>query len=565
VIPREVIEEIKEKVDIVEVISEYVNLTRVGSSYRALCPFHSETNPSFYVHPGLKIYHCFGCGASGDVIKFLQEMEGISFQEALERLAKRAGIDLSLYRTEGTSEYGKYICLYEETWKRYVKELEKSKEAKDYLKSRGFSEEDIAKFGFGYVPKRSSISIEVAEGMNIIPEELVRYGIALKKGDRFVDRFEGRIVVPIKNDSGHIVAFGGRALGNEEPKYLNSPETRYFSKKKILFLFDEAKKVAKEVGFFVITEGYFDALAFRRDGIPTAVAVLGASLSREAILKLSAYSKNVILCFDNDRAGFRATLKSLEDLLEYEFNVLVATPSPYKDPDELFQKEGEGSLKKMLKNSRSFEYFLVTAGEVFFDKNSPAGVRSYLSFLKGWVQRMRKKGYLKHVENLVKEASASLQIPENQILNFFESEKSNTMLVHGSRSSKVYDEGRGLAYLFLTYEDLRGKILELDLEVLEDENAKEFFKRVSSDEDLSEAIENFPKELKDWVFETIESIPPPKDPEKFLADLSEKLKIRRIERRIAEIDEMIKKVSNDEERRLLLSMKLDLLRKIKRR
>lgn len=248
-IPREVIEEIKEKVDIVEVISEYVNLTRVGSSYRALCPFHSETNPSFYVHPGLKIYHCFGCGASGDVIKFLQEMEGISFQEALERLAKRAGIDLSLYRTEGTSEYGKYIRLYEETWKRYVKELEKSKEAKDYLKSRGFSEEDIAKFGFGYVPKRSSISIEVAEGMNITPEELVRYGIALKKGDRFVDRFEERIVVPIKNDSGHIVAFGGRALGNEEPKYLNSPETRYFSKKKILFLFDEAKKVAKEVGF----------------------------------------------------------------------------------------------------------------------------------------------------------------------------------------------------------------------------------------------------------------------------------------------------------------------------
>jgi DNA primase len=550
VIPREVIEEIKEKVDIVEVISEYVNLTRVGSSYRALCPFHSETNPSFYVHPGLKIYHCFGCGASGDVIKFLQEMEGISFQEALERLAKRAGIDLSLYRTEGTSEYGKYIRLYEETWKRYVKELEKSKEAK---------------FGFGYVPKRSSISIEVAEGMNITPEELVRYGIALKKGDRFVDRFEGRIVVPIKNDSGHIVAFGGRALGNEEPKYLNSPETRYFSKKKTLFLFDEAKKVAKEVGFFVITEGYFDALAFRKDGIPTAVAVLGASLSREAILKLSAYSKNVILCFDNDKAGFRATLKSLEDLLDYEFNVLVATPSPYKDPDELFQKEGEGSLKKMLKNSRSFEYFLVTAGEVFFDRNSPAGVRSYLSFLKGWVQKMRRKGYLKHIENLVNEVSSSLQIPENQILNFFESDRSNTMPVHETKSSKVYDEGRGLAYLFLNYEDLREKILELDLEVLEDKNAREFFKRVSLGEDLNKVIENFPKELKDWIFETIESIPPPKDPEKFLSDLSEKLKIRRIERRIAEIDDMIKKASNDEERRLLLSMKVDLLRKIKRR
>ena len=143
VIPREVIEEIKEKVDIVEVVSEYVNLTRVGSSYRALCPFHAETNPSFYVHPGLKIYHCFGCGASGDVIKFIQEMEGITFQEALERLARRAGVDLSAYRSTGSSDYAKYVHLYERVWKRYVDELKRSHQAKEYLLSRGFTEEEM--------------------------------------------------------------------------------------------------------------------------------------------------------------------------------------------------------------------------------------------------------------------------------------------------------------------------------------------------------------------------------------------------------------------------------------
>lgn len=564
-IPREVIEEIKEKVDIVEVVSEYVNLTRVGSSYRALCPFHAETNPSFYVHPGLKIYHCFGCGASGDVIKFIQEMEGITFQEALERLARRAGVDLSAYRSTGSSDYTRYVHLYERVWKRYVDELKRSHRAKEYLLSRGFTEEEMENYGFGYVPEGSEIAVEVGKELNLREDEVVKYGLVLKKGNRLVDRFEGRLIVPIKNDRGQIVAFGGRLLGDGEPKYLNSPDTRYFSKRKTLFLFDEAKKVAKDVGFFVVTEGYFDALAFRRDGIPTAVAVLGASLSREAILKISAYSKNVILCFDNDRAGLRATLKSLEDLLEYEFNVLIATPDPYKDPDELFQKEGRGSLKDMLKKSVSFEYFLTKAGEVFFDKGSPAGMRSYLSFLKRWVQRMRRKGYLKNIDNLVKEVSSSTQIPENQILNFFESDRSNNVPVQEVKVQKVYDEGKGLAYLFLNYENFRERILELDLDVLEDHNAKEFFKRVSSIENINEAIETLPKEMKDWIFRVLEEVPPPKDPEKFFCDLSERLKIRQLKKRLEEIEKLIKQSVDEEEKRILLNMKLDLLRKIKGR
>ncbi|WP_296904817.1 DNA primase, partial [Thermotoga sp.] len=564
-IPREVIEEIKEKVDIVEVVSEYVNLTKVGSSYRALCPFHAETSPSFYVHPGLKIYHCFGCGASGDVIKFLQEMEGISFQEALERLAKRAGVDLSAYKLTGSSEYTRYVQLYEEVWRRYTTELKKSDRAKKYLLSRGFAEGEIESFGFGYAPEDSRISIEIGKRLNLKEDEVIRYGLALKRGSRLIDRFEGRLIVPIKNDRGHIVALGGRLLGDGEPKYLNSPDTRYFSKRKTLFLFDEAKKVAKDVGFFVVTEGYFDALAFRRDGIPTAVAVLGANLSREAILKLSAHSRNVILCFDNDRAGLKATLKSLEDLLEYEFNVLIATSDPYKDPDELFRKKGKGSLKKMLKESVSFEYFLMKAGEVFFDKNSPTGVKSYLSFLRKWVQKMRRKGYLKHVDNLVKEVSSSTQIPESQILNFFESDRSNNMLAQEVKPSKIYDEGKGLVYLFLNYEDFRRRILELDLNVLEDRNAREFFEKVASIGNLNEATESLPKEVKDWIFKVLEEVPPPKNPEKFFQDLSEKLKVRQLKKRLGEIEKMIKQSTSEEERRILLNMKVDLLRKIKRR
>ncbi|PLV60181.1 DNA primase [Thermotoga sp. KOL6] len=563
-IPREVIEEIKEKVDIVEVISEYVNLTRVGSSYRALCPFHAETNPSFYVHPGLKIYHCFGCGASGDVIKFLQEMEGISFQEALERLAKRVGIDISVYKERGPSDYVKYVRLYEEVWKRYVNELERSEKAKEYLKSRGYTLNELKEIGFGYVPRGSKIALEVAKRMGLGEEETVKYGLTLRKGNQLIDRFEGRLVIPIRNDSGHIVAFGGRILGDGDPKYLNSPDTKYFSKRKVLFLFDEAKKHAKEVGFFVITEGYFDALAFKRDGVPTVVAVLGSNLSREAISKLSAYSKNVILCFDNDKTGFKATLSSLESLLEYEFNVLVASPEPYKDPDELFSREGKGSLKNMLKNSVVFEYFLVKAGDVLFDRNSSTGVKAYLLFLKKWIQKMRRKGYLKNVDNLIKEVSSLLQIPESQLLNFFESDRSNNMLVHEKRISKVYGEEEALVYLFLNYEDLREKILSLDLEVLEG-NAKDFFEKIMGGEDPNDVVESFPKEMKDWIFKILEEIPPPKDPEKFLGDISEKLKNRRLEKRLMEIDERIKRSPSEEEKRILLSMKMDLLRKMKRR
>jgi len=561
-IPREVIDEIKNRVDIVEVVSEYVNLAKVGSYYRALCPFHAETTPSFYVHPSLKIYHCFGCGASGDIIKFVQEMEGLSFQEALEKLAKRAGIDLSVYRSSKPSEYRRYVEYHDQVWKEYVRNIERSPEAKGYLIDRGFTEEEIREFGFGYATIGSKTALEVAKKMGLSEVEAMEYGLLVKKGDHFVDRFEGRVVIPVRNDSGHIVAFGGRLLGEGEPKYLNSPDTKYFSKRKVIFLFHDAKKLAKEVGFFVLTEGYFDAIAFRRAGVPTSVAVLGTNLSREAILKLSAYSKNVILCFDNDAAGVRATLKTLEDLLEHEFNVLVASVDPYKDPDEFLQKEGREALKSRLKNSKPFEIFLVDRARDLFDLRVSSGVRNYLLFLKKWAQKMKEKGYLKNLENLVKETSRVLSTTESDILNFFSTEKSKELLVK-RETKKVFDVGEALVFLFINYEHLRETILSLDLSVLEGK-ARDFFDLVSKDKAIDEVMVEAPKSLKDWIFSVLEKIPPPKDVEKFMSDVLHRLDVVRTEKRIKEIEKMMENAT-EEERRVLIQIRVDLLKKVRRR
>lgn len=561
-IPREVIDEIKNRVDIVEVVSEYVNLAKVGSYYRALCPFHTETTPSFYVHPGLKIYHCFGCGASGDVIKFVQEMEGLSFQEALEKLAKRAGVDLSVHKSSRPSEYGRYVEYHNLVWKEYVKNVERFQEAKRYLVDRGFTEEEIKEFGFGYAPLGSKTALEVAEKMGLSEEELTEFGLLVKKGNEFVDRFEGRLIIPVKNDSGHVVAFGGRLLGEGEPKYLNSPDTKYFSKRKVMFLFYDAKKWAKEVGFFVLTEGYFDAIAFRRAGVPTSVAVLGTNLSREAILKLSAYSKNVILCFDNDAAGVRATLKTLEDLLEHEFNVLVASVAPYKDPDELLQKEGREALKSRLKDSRPFEIFLVDRARDLFDLKVSSGVRNYLLFLKKWAQKMREKGYLKNFENMVREASRVLSTTESDVLNFFSSEKSKEVLVK-REVKKIFDVGEALAFLFINYEHFRERILSLDLSVLDGE-AKNFFDFVSKDKTVDEVMVEAPKNLRDWIFSVLERIPPPKDVEKFFNDVLHRLDMLRTEKRIKEIEKMMESAT-EEEKRVLMQVRMDLLRKVRGR
>ena len=527
-ISKETVQLIKEKVDIVQVISQYVSLQKSGSGYKGLCPFHSEKTPSFHVNPVLKFYHCFGCGASGDVIKFVQEIEHLSFRDAVMRLARQVGIDIPISTVK--SDFTIYTTYLSKVHAKYISQLNKSKEATAYLKARGFTNQQIDNFELGYCPERSTIAVETAREMTLPLRKAASFGLIKQTNGKYVDRFSNRIIIPIRNDSENLVAFGARTLGYEEPKYLNSPETRYFSKGSMLFLFHTAKKVAKKLDFIVLTEGYFDALAFHRAGITNAVAILGTALTPEHVAKISSSTKNVILCFDSDDAGERATIRALELLVKQRFNVAIANLTE-DDPDSLYQKRGPSSLKESLKTALQYEKYIVSVVSRKHDLSVSAGVEEFLAALKPWAQLLLSQRRFERYNRFIESVSATTNLSAAQIDEFFRSRKLRTIskVEHHKRYLPSGEEY--LVYLYLTHEDMRNEIHNVDKSLLS-ERSQLFFEKMRESRDQIDALD---EELKVWALKILEAIPPG-DPVKILNDVKKQLQRKSLERRISEID-----------------------------
>lgn len=549
-VSKEIIERIKREVDIVQVVSQYVSLQKVGSSYRGLCPFHSEKTPSFHVNPTLKLYHCFGCGASGDVIKFVQEIEHISFYDALKKLGQMVNIQVDFDTKQSAKE--KYIDFLNKVHAEYRKQLMQNKEAMKYLFDRGFKQEEIEQYEFGYCPAGSKLTLKVASELSIPLSKVFQYGVVKTVAREYLDLFEGRIVIPIKDDLGRTIAFGGRSIDNREPKYLNSPETEYFSKRSTFFLLDKAKKAIKGVDFAVITEGYFDAIAFHRAGITNAVAVLGTNLSKEHLVKLGALSRNVILCFDADEAGQRATLKSLKTLIDMSFDVAVALFSQ-KDPDEVFKTEGADALKRALKKAVSFEEYIVEFYSKFFDLSSPAGSEKFLNQLKVWVQSLLNTQRIQRYENLLKVISTKVKLSVSQLTEYY-----RTQEFQKEQTSKITlpNDEDYLIYLYITQEELRNELSKIDKSVMS-EKARKVLELLESGTDISEQDE----EIKKYIFDLLSKIPPG-DSLKMLEDIKKRFARKAIEKRLSQIDGKLANCKNDEERAELLKERLNLIRTI---
>ncbi|MCD6102714.1 MAG: DNA primase [Thermotogaceae bacterium] len=527
-ISKETVQLIKEKADIVQVISQYVSLQKSGSGYKGLCPFHSEKTPSFHVNPVLKFYHCFGCGASGDVIKFVQEIEHLSFRDAVMRLARQVGIDIPISTVK--SDFTIYTTYLSKVHAKYISQLNKSKEATAYLKARGFTNQQIDNFELGYCPERSTIAVETAREMTLPLRKAASFGLIKQTNGKYFDRFSNRIIIPIRNDSENLVAFGARTLGYEEPKYLNSPETRYFSKGSMLFLFHTAKKVAKKLDFIVLTEGYFDALAFHRAGITNAVAILGTALTPEHVAKISSSTKNVILCFDSDDAGERATIRALELLVKQRFNVAIANLTE-DDPDSLYQKRGPSSLKESLKTALQYEKYIVSVVSRKHDLSVSAGVEEFLAALKPWAQLLLSQRRFERYNRFIESVSATTNLSAAQIDEFFRSRKLRTIskVEHHKRYLPSGEEY--LVYLYLTHEDMRNEIHNVDKSLLS-ERSQLFFEKMRESRDQ---IDDLDEELKVWALKILEAIPPG-DPVKILNDVKKQLQRKSLERRISEID-----------------------------
>lgn len=355
----EVIEEVRSRNDIVDVIGSYVNLKKKGSSYSACCPFHHEKTPSFHVSREKQMYHCFGCGVGGNVYTFLMEHESFSFPEAVEALAERAGVKLpeqsmtpEAKRQADIRTRIKDMNKLAAGYFHYLLKSEHGTLAMKYLKKRGLTDETITKFGLGFSDKYSDDLYKYLQRKGCKDEELKDSGlIKFDEKHGASDRFWNRVMYPIIDVNNRVIGFGGRVMGDAKPKYINTQDTPVFDKSRNLYGLNLAKK-SKRPGI-IFCEGYMDVISMHQAGFDNAVASLGTALTVGQVNLVKRYTDRVYLAYDSDEAGTKAALRALEILREFEMPARVISLKPYKDPDELIQAEGTGEFERRIDQAQS--------------------------------------------------------------------------------------------------------------------------------------------------------------------------------------------------------------------
>lgn len=369
------VEQIKERLNIVDVVSSYVKLEKSGIHFRARCPFHNEKTPSFFVSPERNNYHCFGCGKGGDIFSFVQEIEGLTFPETIKVLADKAGIVLSKYEKQQEDDDSVLYKALSLSAKYFEAVLKKFPSGVEYLKARGITDETIANFAVGYAPDgwRNLSSFLTSRG---IPEEVQeRAGLVIKSERGHYDRFRGRIMFPICNATGKVVGFSGRIFPEklDEPmsaKYVNSPETKVYNKSRILFGYDKAKRAIAKTGRAIIVEGQMDLLMAHQSGSVETVAVSGTALTSYHLSLIKRFTEKVIFAFDADEAGFKASERGVLTSLDSGMDVLVARLPKGQDPADLI-KENSENWKKYTDNAKHFiEVYLGVLKESYTDERT---------------------------------------------------------------------------------------------------------------------------------------------------------------------------------------------------
>ncbi|ADL07693.1 DNA primase [Thermosediminibacter oceani] len=417
--PEELIREVQNRADIVEIVSDYVSLKKRGENYVGLCPFHSEKTPSFTISPKKQLFYCFGCGTGGNIFSFLMKKENWTFPEAVRWLAERVGVRLP---EEGT--WGKVSEAFKQ--KREILEINRlaaeffhqnliktaeGKRAREYLANRGITSETVEKFFLGYAPPRWDGLIRFMRSKGVRDDSLLKAGLVIPRSDGkgYYDRFRDRVIFPIKDITGNTVGFGGRILGEGEPKYLNSPETTVFTKREQLYGLPMIKKGGSNL---ILVEGYMDCISLHQNGFTQTVASLGTSLTEQQAKILKRYSEEVIIAYDADTAGQSATLRGIEILVKEGLKVRVLSLPEGKDPDEFIRTRGKDAFAEQLSSARNFvDYKLDLAGRGLDLKTRDGKIKfikNAISVLAGIENRVERELY-------VQKLSEELNIPRQAL------------------------------------------------------------------------------------------------------------------------------------------------------
>ncbi len=392
-IPQTFIQELLSRADVVEIVGRYVQLKKGGANFMGLCPFHGEKSPSFSVSPSKQFYHCFGCGKNGNAISFLMEHAGMTFVEAVKDLAQQYGLQVPeddaspQDRARAAEQREKRNTLsevLEKAVEAYKKHLKESPRAVGYLKGRGLSGEIARQFGLGYAPQgwRSLASVFPNYDDPLLVESgLVILSAEPGEDEKRYDRFRDRVMFPIRNVKGECIGFGGRVLGDDKPKYLNSPETPVFSKGRELYGLFEARAALHEQGYALVTEGYMDVVALAQLGFPNAVATLGTACTAEHVQKLFRFTDTVVFSFDGDTAGRRAARKALDCALPFATDVrsikFLFLPAEH-DPDSFIREFGKEAFARYVSEAVPLSRFLIDAVREACDLNTAEG-RAHLA------------------------------------------------------------------------------------------------------------------------------------------------------------------------------------------
>lgn len=412
---KEVVEEIREKNDIVDIVSSYVDLKRKGNSYFGLCPFHNEKTGSFSVSPSKQIYYCFGCGAGGDVIKFVMEYESMTFQEVVRFLANRCGMilpegDFGPEEKKAYSLKEKLLEIHKLAAVHYYRLLqtEEGKRAYRYLKGRELKDETIRRFGLGYASKKPGELYHFLKSKGYRDELLKESGLVTIEERGARDKFWNRAIFPILDISNRVIGFGGRVLGEGEPKYLNSPETKLFDKSKNLYGLNYARSSRED--FLLLCEGYMDVIALHQAGFTNAVASLGTALTPMHCALMKRFVKKVVITYDSDRAGVNAVKRAIPLLKEAGIQVKVLSMRPYKDPDEFIKALGREEYRERIEHAKNSFLWEIDQLSMEHKGDDPAERTSFFREtarrLTEFVEPLERNNYIQAVarEHLIPEA-----------------------------------------------------------------------------------------------------------------------------------------------------------------
>ncbi len=357
-------EQIKDKIGIVEVVSSYIKLNKSGKNLKACCPFHTEKTPSFFVSPDRETYYCFGCGKGGDVFSFVEEIEGLDFLGALKVLAEKTGVELTSVKPEHKEEKEKLHEVLERTTLFFETQLKKHQAVGEYLKGRGLTGETAKLFRMGFVPDAWRVLHPFLKNKGYTDEDMLKTGLVIKSSNGVYDRFRGRIMFPITDSAGRVVAFSGRVFGETEDnkttsaKYINSPETVLYNKSRILFGFDKAKLPIRKEDACIVVEGQLDVILSHQVGFLNTVAASGTSLTEQHFTLIGRITKNIVLAFDADEAGLKAMRRNLETALDHGFTVSIAPLPAGADPADVISKDANAWAACIKNAQHVVEFYL---------------------------------------------------------------------------------------------------------------------------------------------------------------------------------------------------------------